>query len=88
LSLGLIARPYLAGSATESWLTRTNLRKFLPPGLTGGLESGESPNGVGIFPGLAVPSLVVAVPLVIAAVVLWIKGKETAGKRLEEIRYH
>ena len=39
-----------------------------------------------IFPGLAVPSLVVAVPLVIAAIILWIKGKETAGKRLEEIR--
>jgi putative MFS transporter len=39
-----------------------------------------------IFPGLAVPSLLVAAPLVIAAVVLWLKGKETAGKRLEEIR--
>jgi len=39
-----------------------------------------------LFPGLAVPSLLVAVPLVIAAIILWFKGKETAGKRLEEIR--
>jgi putative MFS transporter len=39
-----------------------------------------------IFPGLAVPSFVVATPLVIAAVILWFKGKETSGKRLEEIR--
>jgi putative MFS transporter len=39
-----------------------------------------------IFPGLAVPSFVVATPLVIAAVILWLKGKETSGKRLEEIR--
>ena len=37
------------------------------------------------FPGLAVPSILVAAPLVIAAVILWLKGKETAGKRLEEI---
>ncbi|HEY5041578.1 MAG TPA: MFS transporter [Verrucomicrobiae bacterium] len=39
-----------------------------------------------VFPGLAVPSLLVAAPLVIAAVILWLKGKETTGKRLEEIR--
>jgi len=38
-----------------------------------------------IFPGLAVPSLLVAAPLVMAALVLWLKGKETSGKRLEEI---
>lgn len=38
-----------------------------------------------LSPGLAVPSLVVATPLVIAAVILWFKGRETTGKRLEEI---
>jgi putative MFS transporter len=38
------------------------------------------------FPGLAVPSLLVAAPLVIAAAILWLKGKETSGKRLEEIQ--
>ena len=38
-----------------------------------------------ISPGLAVPSLVVAVPLVFAAIVLWLQGKETSGKSLEEI---
>ncbi len=37
------------------------------------------------FPGLTVPSLFVAAPLVIAALILWLKGKETTGKRLEEI---
>lgn len=35
--------------------------------------------------GLAVPSLMVAAPLMIAAVILWFKGRETTGKRLEEI---
>jgi putative MFS transporter len=38
-----------------------------------------------LFPGLAVPSIMVAVPLVLAAIILWLKGKETSGKRLEEI---
>ncbi len=38
-----------------------------------------------VFPGLAVPSLLVATPLVMAAFILWLKGKETSGKRLEEI---
>jgi putative MFS transporter len=38
-----------------------------------------------LFPGLTVPSLLVAVPLVLAATILWLNGKETSGKRLEEI---
>ncbi len=38
------------------------------------------------FPGLAVPSLLVAAPLVFAAGILWLKGRETARKRLDEIR--
>ena len=38
-----------------------------------------------VFPGLAVPSLLVASPLVLAAVILGFQGKETSGKRLEEI---
>jgi putative MFS transporter len=37
------------------------------------------------FPGLAIPSLALAVPLVAAATVLWINGRETTGRRLEEI---
>jgi MFS transporter, putative metabolite:H+ symporter len=37
------------------------------------------------FPGFAVPALLVAAPLVIAAIVLWFNGRETSGKRLEEI---
>jgi len=39
-----------------------------------------------LSPGLAVPSLLVAAPLVLAAVILWLQGKETSGKHLEEIR--
>jgi len=38
------------------------------------------------FPGLAIPALSVAVPLVLAAGVLWLNGKETSGKRLEELQ--
>jgi len=38
------------------------------------------------FPGLAVPSLALAVPLLLAAAVLWFNGRETAGRRLEEIQ--
>jgi len=38
-----------------------------------------------IFPGLAVPSLMMAAPLVVAAIILWFKGRETTGKRLEDI---
>lgn len=38
------------------------------------------------FPGLAVPALTLAVPLVLAAATLGINGRETAGKRLEEIQ--
>jgi len=37
------------------------------------------------FPGLAVPSLLLATPLLLAAGVLWINGRETSGRRLEEI---
>ena len=37
------------------------------------------------FPGFAVPALLVAVPLVLAAAVLWFNGRETSGRRLEEI---
>lgn len=37
------------------------------------------------FPGLTVPALLVAGPLVLAAGVLGFQGKETSGKRLEEI---
>jgi MFS transporter, putative metabolite:H+ symporter len=39
-----------------------------------------------ISPGLVVPSLLVAVPLVVAAGILWLKGKETSGKSLEDIK--
>jgi putative MFS transporter len=38
------------------------------------------------FPGLGVPALSLAVPLVAAAVALWFNGRETTGKRLEEIQ--
>lgn len=37
------------------------------------------------FPGLLVPALTLAVPLLLAAVTLWINGRETSGRRLEEI---
>jgi len=37
------------------------------------------------FPGLMVPALTLAVPLLLAAVVLWISGRETSGRTLEEI---
>jgi len=37
------------------------------------------------FPGLMVPSLTLAVPLFLAAIVLWINGRETSGRRLDEI---
>jgi hypothetical protein len=38
------------------------------------------------FPVLAVPALSLAIPLLVAAVVLWVNGRETSGKRLEEIQ--
>jgi hypothetical protein len=38
------------------------------------------------FPGLAVPALAVAAPLLLASVTLWFNGKETSGKRLEELQ--
>lgn len=38
-----------------------------------------------VFPGFMVPSLVLAVPLLVAAATLWITGKETSRRRLEEI---
>jgi putative MFS transporter len=37
------------------------------------------------FPGLLVPALTLAVPLILAAVTLGINGRETSGRRLEEI---
>jgi MFS transporter, putative metabolite:H+ symporter len=38
-----------------------------------------------IFPGMVVPALTLAVPLLLAAITLWINGRETSGRRLEEI---
>jgi putative MFS transporter len=38
------------------------------------------------FPGLAIPALSLAIPLLLAAIILWMNGKETSGKRLEEIQ--
>jgi MFS transporter, putative metabolite:H+ symporter len=37
------------------------------------------------FPGLMVPALTLAVPLLLAAITLWRNGRETSGRRLEEI---
>jgi putative MFS transporter len=39
-----------------------------------------------VFPGLAIPALVVIIPLLLAAFVLTRNGKETSGKRLEELQ--
>jgi putative MFS transporter len=39
-----------------------------------------------IFQGLAIPALAVAVPLLLAAAVLWLNGMETSGERLEELQ--
>ena len=39
-----------------------------------------------LSPGLTVPALTLTVPLLLAAVVLWWNGKETSGKRLEEMQ--
>ncbi|HUE36969.1 MAG TPA: MFS transporter, partial [Candidatus Acidoferrum sp.] len=39
-----------------------------------------------IFPGLTVPALAVGIPLLVAAGALWLNGKETSGKRLEELQ--
>ena len=38
------------------------------------------------FPGLVIPAVSLAIPLVLAAVALWYNGRETSGKRLEEIQ--
>ena len=62
----------------------------------GGLTAGSSklggvigPQAVALilvaFPGFMVPAIAVAVPLLIAAVALWLNGRETSGRRLEEI---
>jgi len=37
------------------------------------------------FPGFLVPALSLAIPLLVAAVALWINGRETSGRRLEDI---
>jgi len=39
------------------------------------------------FPGLAIPALSLAAPLLVAAVALWINGRETSGRGLEEIQH-
>jgi putative MFS transporter len=39
------------------------------------------------FPGLAIPALSLAVPLLVAAVALWVNGRETSGRGLEEIQH-
>lgn len=39
-----------------------------------------------IFPGLVVPALSVVIPLLFAAATLLLNGKETSGKRLEELQ--
>jgi putative MFS transporter len=62
----------------------------------GGLTAGSSKFGgvlgpqivamiLATFPGFMIPAIAVAVPLLIAAVALWINGRETSGRRLEEI---
>jgi len=62
----------------------------------GGLTAGSSklggilgPRAVAViltaFPGFLVPAVTLAVPLLAAAVVLWVTGRETTGRRLEEI---
>lgn len=38
-----------------------------------------------VFPGLMVPALALATPLLIAGIALWFNGKETSGRRLEDI---
>ncbi len=38
------------------------------------------------FPGLTIPAFLLASPLLLAAVALWLNGKETSGKRLEELQ--
>jgi len=38
------------------------------------------------FPGLAIPVVSLASPLLLAAVALWMNGKETSGRRLEELQ--
>jgi len=38
------------------------------------------------FPGLAIPSVALALPLLAAAAALWVNGRETSGKGLEEIQ--
>lgn len=38
------------------------------------------------FPGLTIPALSLATPLLLAAAALWLTGKETSGKRLEELQ--
>ena len=42
---------------------------------------------ISAFPGIAIPATVLTVPLLFAAVTLWFNGRETSGKRLEEIQH-
>jgi putative MFS transporter len=39
------------------------------------------------FPGLAIPAVALAVPLLLAAIALWVNGRETSGRGLEEIQH-
>lgn len=38
------------------------------------------------FPGFVVPSLLLSGPLLLAAIILWLNGRETSGRRLEDIQ--
>lgn len=63
----------------------------------GGVSAGSSKAGgvigpfaiariMTIFPGLAIPAIAVALPLLLAATALFFNGMETSGERLEELQ--
>jgi putative MFS transporter len=41
---------------------------------------------LGAFPGLTIPALLLTAPLLLSAGALWFKGRETSGKRLEDLQ--